>query len=99
MEFGRKIDKPTIFQSLLTPNPSQGHVVTAVKQLKDEAYSILGAASNTTGNAITVAAYEVILDPAKYKKLTDELRAASPDPHLRLDLLTLEKLPYLVSEL
>jgi hypothetical protein len=99
MESGKtSTSKPTIFQDLLTPDPDHGYVVPTVDQLKDEAYSILGAAADTSGNAMTVSAYEVVSDPAMYKKLTAELRRAFPDPKARLDFVTLEKLPYLVRD-
>jgi cytochrome P450 len=87
----------TIFHELLTPDPDQGYVVPPVDHLKDEAYTILGASADTAGNAMTWATYEVVSDPVMYKRLADELAAAFPDPNARLDLMTLEKLPYLVS--
>jgi cytochrome P450 len=97
MDAGRQSDKrQTIFQGLLTANDSEGYVVPTVDQIKDEAYSILAAAADTTGNAMTVAAYHVTSDPAIYKKLTMELKTSFPDSNTRLDFVTLEKLPYLV---
>lgn len=86
----------TIFHHLLTPNVTEGHVVPEVDQLKDEAYSILAAAADTTGNAMTIGAYHVISNPAIYQKLTAELTEAFPDNTVQLDFLTLERLPYLV---
>jgi cytochrome P450 len=98
MEAGRKSDaRQTIFHELLTPDPDQGYVVPPVDHLKDEAYTILGASADTTGNAMTWATYEVVSDPTIYKRLTAELKAAYPDPNARLNFVALEKLPYLVS--
>jgi cytochrome P450 len=97
MDSGEKDLKPTIFKDLLTADPDQGYMPPTPEQLKDEAYSILAAAADTTGNAMTVAAYQVVSDPVMYEKLTAELKTAFPDPNSKMDFLTLEKLPYLVS--
>ena len=72
-------------------------MIPTVENLKDEAFSILAAAADTTGNGMTVAAYNVVNDPAIYKRLTKELDAEFPDADARLDFVSLEKLPYLVS--
>lgn len=95
MDAGGKVDKPSIFEALLTP--ADGYVVPTPDQIKDEAYSILAAAADTTGNAMTVAAYNVVINPDIYKTLVDELEAAFPNEDEPLDYIKLEKLPYLVS--
>jgi hypothetical protein len=97
MDSGKTDLKPTIFKDLLTPDPDAGYAPPTPEQLKDEAYSILAAAADTTGNAMTVAAYRVVSDPTMYMKLTAELKAAFPDPNSKMDSRILEKLPYLVS--
>src|SRR6266536_3186761 len=74
----------TIFQRLLTPGIVDGYVVPTVEQIKDESYSVLGAAADTTGNCMTVACFNICSQPDIYKKLTDELRAAFPDDSERL---------------
>jgi cytochrome P450 len=61
MDAGEKVDRPSIFKALLTP--ADGYVVPTPEQLKDEALSILAAAADTTGNAMTVAAYHVVNNP------------------------------------
>ena len=66
-------------------------------QLKDEAYSILVAASETTGAAMSAAAFHVLYDPKIYNQLASELRKKFPDPETTLPLRELEQLPYLVS--
>jgi cytochrome P450 len=96
MEAGRKGEKPSIFEVLLTPS-KDNPVPPTPDQIKDEAYSILAAAADTTGNAMTVAAYRVVSNPEISKKLTAELREAFPDPEVTMDYIALEKLPYLVS--
>jgi hypothetical protein len=89
----------TIFHQLLTPNVTEGHVVPTVDELKDEAYVIIAAAADTTGNAMTIGTYNVVSNKDIYTKLTAELKEAFPDPNAKLDFLTLEKLPYLVCAL
>ena len=88
--------RETIFHDLLTPEKSW--VVPSDQTLQDEAFAILGAAADTTGHAMNFATIEIVSDPVKYKRLSAELKLAFPDPDARLDYLTLEKLPYLVSE-
>jgi hypothetical protein len=87
----------TIFHELLSPNPELGYVVPPIESLEDEAVSIMAAASDTTGNGMTVAAYNVVQNPAIYKKLKAELQAAFPDTNDKLEFTKLERLPYLVS--
>lgn len=45
---------------------------------------------------MTVAAYNVVINPEIYRTLTAELKAAFPNPAEKLEYLALEKLPYLV---
>ncbi|KUJ12574.1 cytochrome P450 [Mollisia scopiformis] len=87
--------RQTIFHDLLTPDPEQGWVVPPEVHLRDEAFAILGAAADTTGNAMNFATIEVTNDPVMYKRLCDELREAFPNPNAKPDFLTLEKLPFL----
>ncbi|TKA77152.1 hypothetical protein B0A49_03639 [Cryomyces minteri] len=89
-------DRPTIFSQLIDPpNTTEDRVCSTDDELRDEALSVLAAASDTTGNAMTVAAYHVIGNRQVYDKLTAELRQAFPDAEAKLDFLKLEKLPYL----
>ncbi len=92
----KRLTRTTIFHQLLTPNITEGHIVPSVEELKDEAFIIVSAAADTTGNAMTIAAFNVVSSKDIYKKLAAELKEAFPDPNARLDFLTLEKLPYLV---
>jgi hypothetical protein len=88
--------RTTIFHQLLTPNVTEGHVIPTVNDLKDEAYNLVAAASETVGGALTTATYQVVSNKDIYSQLTAELKEAFPDPSIKLDFLTLEKLPYLV---
>ncbi|KAI9852160.1 MAG: hypothetical protein M1838_001623 [Thelocarpon superellum] len=93
----KPVTRTTIFHQLLNPNATEGHIVPSVDDLKDEAYVMLSAAADTTGNAMTIAAYHVIENEDIYKKLTAELKEAFPDSSKALDFLSLEKLPYLTA--
>ncbi|KAL2074104.1 hypothetical protein VTL71DRAFT_7882 [Oculimacula yallundae] len=93
MDSGKKVDKPSIFPALLAPPP--GIPAPSVEEIKDEALSVLAAAADTTGNAMTVAAYNVVSNPEIYERLCAELKAAFPNADDTLDYATLEKLPYL----
>ena len=90
------MEQPCIFEALLAPADS--YAVPTPDQIKDESYAVLNAASDTTGNAMTVAAYNVVSSPEIYGKLTAELKAAFPNSNEKLDYSKLEKLPYLVNK-
>ena len=93
---GKPPIRATIFHELLRPDATEGHVVPSVDDLVDEAFSIVAAASETTGNAMTIAAYHVLSNNDIYQTLTAELKEFFPDPSLTLEFIALEKLPYLV---
>jgi len=95
MDAGKRPARMTIFHQLLTPDVTEGHVTPTIDELKDEAYDLLAAASETAGNAMTLAAYNIVCNEDIYKNLAAELKEAFPDPSVELDFLTLEKLPYL----
>lgn len=98
MKAGKDLGRHTIFTTLLTPEDKpDGYVVPTTWQLKDEAYSVLAAASETTGGAMTVASFHVLNNPRIYKKLVAELESRFPNQMSDLPFLELEKLPYLVS--
>src|SRR5437667_1915126 len=88
--------RTTIFHLLLDPNVAEGHVVPSIDGLVEEAFAIVGAASETVGNALTVGAYNVLSNEEISSKLTAELKDSFPDSSQTLDFITLEKLPYLV---
>jgi cytochrome P450 len=91
-------ERPTIFSTLLSEeNKPDGYRIPSTMDLKDEAYSVLGAAADTTGNAMTVAAFNVMRTPQIYQKLAQELVQAFPDSNAELSFIELERLPYLVS--
>jgi len=91
------LEKRTIFHQLLDPNATEGHVVPSAHDMIEEGVVMVGAASDTTGNALAVATFYTLYNPELLSALTDELEKAFPDPNSRLDYLTLEKLPYLTA--
>jgi cytochrome P450 len=99
MSQGHDTGRPTIFTTLLSEDEKpDGFRVPTTLELKDEAYSVLVAAADTTGNAMTVAAFNVIYNPAIYEKLVKELETRFPDETSKLPFVELERLPYLVSK-
>ncbi|KAF2171562.1 hypothetical protein M409DRAFT_18674 [Zasmidium cellare ATCC 36951] len=92
------LGRQTIFTTLLSPEDKpDGYEVPTSWQIKDEAYSVLVAAADTTGNAMTVAAFNVLRDQSIYRKLVAELEEIFPDPTKDLSFITLERLPYLTA--
>ncbi|KAL8663689.1 MAG: hypothetical protein Q9202_003635 [Teloschistes flavicans] len=61
----------------------------------DEAYTVLTAAADTTGNAMTTITHYVLSDRMIYNKLHAELKAVFPSDTMILDFASLERLPYL----
>lgn len=100
MSQGHDTGRSTIFTSLLSEDEKpEGFKVPTTLELKDEAYSVLVAAADTTGNAMTVAAFNAIYNPEIYRKLATELEDRFPDRTSQLPFVELERLPYLVSSL
>lgn len=90
-------DRQTIFHQILQSETAKNGNVPTLQELEDEVYVILAAASETTGNALTVAAYHIARNPQIYATLSKELRAAFPDENGTMEYKTLKTLPYLVS--
>lgn len=76
--------------------PDDRRKPAAVAHLEDEAYTVLTAAADTTGNAMTTICRYVFADPYVYDKLHAELKTAFPDDTETMRFQVLEKLPYLV---
>lgn len=99
MRDGKDLGRQTIFTTLLTDdgNKPDGYRVPTTWELKDEAYSVLVAAADTTGNAMTVSAFNVLYDPAIYERLVAELEWKFPNQNAELPFVDLERLPYLTA--
>lgn len=94
MDKGEK-SKRTIFHHLLQLDGVEGYV-PSVDYLADEAYIVLGAAADTTGNALTIATYNAVINQEIHQRLMTELTESFPEPDVNIDFTSLEKLPYLV---
>jgi cytochrome P450 len=81
----------------LDPNATAGHVVPNIQDLTDEMFTILTAAAETTGHAMTMITYYVLSSPEIHRTLFLELKTAFPNEKVNLDYQTLEKLPYLTA--
>lgn len=94
---GIQPSRRSIFHELLDPVAAEKDELRkpTCEHMAGEAMGLTSAAADTTGNAMSTAAYHVITDPRIYAGLTKELVEAFPDPHAEMDLLKLEKLPYL----
>lgn len=88
--------RPTIFSALMA-TAEEKRAKISVDNLEDEAYTVLSAAADTTGNAMTTITRHVVSNPKIYRKLHAELKSAFPDETGQLAFPALEKLPYLVS--
>ncbi len=107
IDSGYKPRQRTIFHELCDPQSQDPVSVSGrnrrrptIDEMAEEAFSICAAASDTTGNAMEVAAYHVITNPAIYSKLRGELLERFPDDDdydgsAVLSFAELEKLPYL----
>ncbi|CBX95728.1 hypothetical protein IAQ61_004561 [Plenodomus lingam] len=89
----RDDDRPTIFSALM--DPKEGFSKGAVDNLEDEAYTVITAAADTTGNAMTTMVRCVVENSNIYRRLHAELCEAFPDPESELTYAALERLPYL----
>lgn len=65
------------------------------ERLQHEAVSIVGAAFDTTRQALTMVCFHIIANPDIYQRLHQELVDAIPDPDNMLAWTDLQKLPYL----
>lgn len=102
MAAGKYSDRQTIFSTLLSPEDKpDGYVIPPTEHLKEEAYSVIMAAADTTGNAMTIALFHTLRNPEIYKAVSNELHDAFPnaDKDTELSFMELEKLPYLVGRL
>ncbi|TRM59007.1 cytochrome P450 [Schizophyllum amplum] len=83
----------TIFHHLLIGKKEK----PSKHSLMDEAVTLFGAGSETTGGAVTTAIFFITRDGRVRDKLFAELREAWPDMSLQLRAQDLEKLPYLTA--
>jgi cytochrome P450 len=86
---------PTLFKELLDSDLPPAE--KAVRRLKDEGVTLIGAGQETTKSALQVGTFYLLQQPQTWQKLRDELLAVYPDPDDPPPLPVLEKLPYLTA--
>ena len=86
---------PSIFDTMLNPDPSKGQHTPSDAGLTADAVLMFIAGTDTTSNALTHATWGVLSNPQVLKALQVELRTAIPDKSEMVDWATLESLPYL----
>ena len=85
--------RPTVFMELMQsdlPASEKTH-----DRLKSEAFSLLGAATETTSWALGTITYYLLSQPETMARLRAELETVVHDPRRLPPLTTLERLPYL----
>ncbi|KAI7777790.1 hypothetical protein LA080_003067 [Diaporthe eres] len=85
----------TVFASMLNADvpPSEKNV----SRLTEEAFTLTGAGTMTTANALNSITYHVLSQPECLARLREELRAALTDPSAIRSSADLERLPYLTA--
>lgn len=68
-----------------------------MSRLRDETWAVVGAGTETTSRALTVAAYHLGRNPGVVRKLRAELCTLLPERDSTASWLELEKLPYLTA--
>ncbi|CZT46526.1 related to trichodiene oxygenase cytochrome P450 [Rhynchosporium secalis] len=86
----------TVFHSLLR-NPNLSIADKSDERMLEEARVMLGAGTDTTSITLTAITYQILANPAIFKKLRAELIAAIPDPNNEPVLSQIEALPYLTA--
>lgn len=87
----------TIYHHML--NPRSGYEQPSEKSMKEEAAILVGAGTETAGNACAVTVFHILSNKHVHHRLKKELVEAWPDPEVPMPLERLEKLPYLVRRL
>lgn len=99
---GKKLDDlqeegvpATVFNSMLDADvpPSE----KSVSRLTEEAFTLSGAGTMTTANALNSIVYYLLSRPECFERLREELRTAFPDPSAIHSTAELERLPYLTA--
>ncbi|THU95911.1 cytochrome P450 [Dendrothele bispora CBS 962.96] len=95
------VEHETVFHHLILPENKDGSINRDLrpskKSLLEEAFSLVGAGSDTVGNTCSTGAFFALNNPAICGRLKEELRQAWPDEDSAIDLDVLEQLPYLTA--
>ncbi|OTA56421.1 cytochrome P450 [Hypoxylon sp. EC38] len=93
MDAGIVHERQTVFGELLKSDlPPQEK---SLGRLTGEASAVLSGGTETTSWTLSILTYYLLTQPRIFTKLTDELRAAVPDPQNLPPWTSLEQLPYL----
>lgn len=93
LKAGAVYPRPNLVQALLDSNLTQED--KRPERMSAEALGILGAGTETTAWSLTVMSYHILANRDIFEKLSQELKAAIPDPKNLPHWATLEQLPYL----
>ena len=88
---------PTIFDTMLNPNPDKGQFTPSDHDLTAEAVLMLAAGMDTTANTLVQGTWHILNNRHIRQELYDELSQAMPEKDQMYSLAALEGLPYLVS--
>ncbi|KAJ3833806.1 cytochrome P450 [Lentinula raphanica] len=89
------VEHETVYHHLL--EPKETHERPSRQSLVDEANALIGAGSDTVGNACNIGTFYALKYPSIRKKLTDELHEIWPDADRPVSSAMLENLPYLTA--
>ncbi|KAF5389778.1 hypothetical protein D9757_006016 [Collybiopsis confluens] len=88
-------DHETIYTHLLEPKNAE--MRPSKTSLVHEAFTLVGAGSDTVGHSCTVGTYFALSNPSIKRRLAEELNDAWPDKDRPMSFTALEKLPYLTA--
>lgn len=71
--------RSTIFHQLLDPSAAEEHVVPSVSDLADESFSICAAAADTSGDTMTIIAYDAVANPVIHEKSEVRVERGFPE--------------------
>lgn len=83
--------RTTIFHEMIASG------IRDTERLKMEGLALMGGASETVGNALTIMIFNLITNEQIWAELRRELCEAYPDPNTAMDVKDLEKLSYLTA--
>ncbi|KAJ4983198.1 cytochrome P450 [Stagonosporopsis vannaccii] len=91
----KETEQRTVFDDLLDSDlpPAEKDL----ERLSQESQLIVGAALDTTANALNATLFHLLASAPAVKKLKAELATAIPHPTSHIPLIALERLPYLTS--
>jgi cytochrome P450 len=87
-------EENTVFHKILVGDMPDSEKSGA--RLREEAYVLVVAGTETTAGTLAVITYQLLSKPAMFRKLKAELEIAMPDPNELPLSSKLEGLPYLV---